>query len=170
MMGMRGGRIVTVLLLSAGLALLLSACGFHLRGAYKLPAHLSPLYIAKDSMSSQLYQGLRAAMLASGMELTSDTAQAASDLHITRESRSRAVLSVDAAGRAREYELKYELVFSLKSGDEVIIDNGPLQLRRNLVFDPENVLGATNEEESLYQDMVRDSTGLILLRIQAAVK
>jgi LPS-assembly lipoprotein len=159
--------VAFVLLISL---VVLNACGFHLRGNYQLPPHLSPLYIDKDSMSSPLYQELRSVMKASGVELTTDAAQAASELRITRESRSRAVKSVDSSGRAREYDLKYELGFSLTAGKEAIIDNGKLELQRNLLFDPETVLGVANEQESLYQDMIRDSTGLILLRIQAAAE
>jgi LPS-assembly lipoprotein len=168
-MMLRGSSLGAVMLLPLLLAVL-SGCGFHLRGAYQLPPQLSPLYIDKDSMSYPLYQELRAAMKASGMELTTDVAQAASELRITRESRSRAVQSLDSSGRAREYDLKYELGFSLKAGEKVIIDNAKLALQRNLLFDPETVLGVANEQESLYQDMIRDSTGLILLRIQAAAE
>jgi LPS-assembly lipoprotein len=166
---MRSGRLGAVLILPVWLVVL-SACGFQLRGNYELPPHLSPLYIDKDSMSSPLYQELRAAMKASGMELTTDASQAASELRITRESRSRAVQSVDTSGRAQEYELRYELGFSLKAGEEAIIDNGRLQLHRNLLFNPDTPLGVASEQESLYQDMIRDSTGLIMLRIRAAAK
>ena len=166
---MRSGRLGAVLILPIWLVVL-SACGFQLRGNYELPPHLSPLYIDKDSMSSPLYQELRAAMKASGMELTTDATQAASKLRITRESRSRAVQSVDTSGRAQEYELKYELGFSLKAGEEAIIDNGRLQLHRNLLFNPDTPLGVASEQEGLYQDMIRDSTGLIMLRIRAAAK
>ncbi len=166
---MRSGRLGAVLILPIWLVVL-SACGFQLRGNYQLPPHLSPLYIDKDSMSSPLYQELRAAMKASGLELTTDASQASSKLRITRESRSRAVQSVDTSGRAQEYELKYELGFSLKAGEEAIIDNGRLQLHRNLLFNPDTPLGVASEQESLYQDMIRDSTGLIMLRIRAAAK
>lgn len=169
MSGMQPGRIGAVFLLPV-LLLALSACGFHLRGAYQLPAQLSPLYIDRDSMSYPLYQELHAALKASGVELTTAMDLASSRLRITRESRSRAVLSVDSSGRAREYDLKYELGFSLNAGDRAIIDNGTLQLQRNLLFDPETVLGVSHETESLYQDMMRDGTGLILLRIQAATR
>ena len=167
--GMRTHRTGAVLLLPV-LLLALSACGFHLRGAHELPPQLSPLYLDKASMSYPLYQELRAALKASGVALTTEPAQAASELSITRESRSRAVLAVDSSGRGREYELRYELGFSMKAGDQAIIDNGNLQLHRNLLSDPETVLGVANEQESLYQDMMRDGTGLILLRIQAATR
>jgi LPS-assembly lipoprotein len=165
----RIGRIGTVFILPM-LLLALSACGFHLRGTYQLPPQLSPLYIDKASMSSPLYLELRAAMKASGVELTTERELAASVFTITRESRSRAVQSVDSSGRAREYDLKYELGFNLKAGEDAIIDNGKLALQRNLLFDPETVLGVANEQESLYQDMIRDGAGLILLRIQAATQ
>lgn len=148
----------------------LVACGFHLRGAYQLPPHLSPLYVDKASMSASLYPELRAALKASGVALAPDPATAASTLRVTRETRSRSVLSVDSAGRAREYELRYELGFSLETAAQALIEDDRLQLQRSLLFDPETVLGGSYEQESLYNDMMRDGAGLMLLRIQAAAR
>ncbi len=48
-----------------------------------------------------------------------------------------------------------------------MIDRSNIQLTRNLLFNPEAVLGVTEEMENIYRDMIRDSTGQILLRLQA---
>ena len=60
-------------------AFAITACGFHLRGSYDLPAHLSPLYLDKESMSLLLYKELRSTIRASGAELTEDPTVAASE-------------------------------------------------------------------------------------------
>jgi len=145
----------------------LAACGFHLRGAYNMPEHLSPLFLDKDSMSLQLYKELRSTMKASGAELTDDPAAAASVLEISQEKNTRDVISVDTLGRAREYRLIYRLTFTLQASGEAVIDKSNIQLTRNLLFNPEAVLGVTEETENIYRDMVRDSAGQILLRLQA---
>lgn len=160
---MRHLRILSLVFLVCTLA----ACGFQLRGAYNLPEHLSPLFLDKDSMSLLLYKELRSTMIASGAELTEDEANAASILQISREQNTRDVISVDSLGRAREYRLIYRFSFTLQASEEAVIDNSNIQLTRNLLFNPEAVLGVAEETENIYRDMVRDSAGLILLRLQA---
>jgi LPS-assembly lipoprotein len=160
---MRYLRIFSLVLLTFTIA----ACGFHLRGAYELPEHLSPLYLDKDSMSLLLYKELRSTLRASGAELTDDETTAASVLEISQEQKTRDVISVDTLGRAREYRLIYRLAFTLQASGETVIDRSNIQLTRNLLFNPEAVLGVTEEMENIYRDMVRDSTGQILLRLQA---
>ena len=144
-----------------------SACGFHLRGSYDLPAHLSPLYIDKESMSLLLYKELRSTIRASGAELSEDAAVAASELTVSGEHRTREVISVDTLGRAREYRLIYRLSFSLQAAGENVIENSSIQLNRNLLFNPEAVLGVAEQTENVYRDMIRDSAGQILQRLQA---
>jgi LPS-assembly lipoprotein len=156
-------RIFSLVLLTFTIA----ACGFHLRGAYNLPEHLSPVYLDKDSMSLLLYKELRSTLRASGAELTEDETMAASVLEITQEQQTRDVISVDTLGRAREYRLLYRLTFTLQASGEAVIDRSNIQLTRNLLFNPEAVLGVTEELENIYRDMIRDSTGQILLRLQA---
>ena len=160
---MHGLRIFTLVLMSFAVA----ACGFQLRGSYNLPAHLSPLYLDKDSMSLLLYKELRSSLKASGVELTDDAETAASQLVVDFEQQTRDVISVDTLGRAREYRLIYRLTFSLQASDEAVIDGSQIQLTRNLLFNPEAVLGVAEETKNIYRDMIRDSTGQILLRLQA---
>ena len=160
---MRHLRILSLVFLVCTLA----ACGFQLRGAYNLPEHLSPLYLDKDSMSLLLYKEMHSSLKASGAELTEDEATAASVLEISREQKTRDVISVDTLGRVREYRLIYRFSFTLQASEEAVIDKSNIQLTRNLLFNPEAVLGVAEETENIYRDMVRDSAGLILLRLQA---
>lgn len=160
---MRQLRILSL----AMVAFAITACGYHLRGSYDLPAHLSPLYLDKESMSLLLYKELRSTIRASGTELTEDPTAAASALRVSNELRSRDVISVDSLGRAREYRLIYRLSFSLQASGESVIENSKIELSRNLLFNPEAVLGVAEETQNVYRDMIRDSAGQILLRLQA---
>ncbi len=160
---MRYPGIIGLLLLTSAI----TACGFHLRGAYTLPEHLSPIFLDRNFMSQDLYKELRATLKASGAELTDDAETAASRLVISAEDRSRDVTSVDTLGRAREYRLLYRLVFALKTPDETLIKNSTIKLSRNLLFNPEAVLGRDLQIENMYKDMIRDASGQILLRLQA---
>jgi len=155
---------------TVGLAVMIgaiAACGFHLRGSYDLPEHLSPVFLDKDSMSLLLHKELRTALGASGAELAEDAATAASVIEISREQRTRDVLAVDASGRAREYRLIYRLTFSLQVSGEAVIKNSNIQRTRNMLFDPDAILSIEQEINNVYKDMIRDSAGQILLRLQA---
>ena len=160
---MRRLRIFSLLFLTCAVA----ACGFHLRGAYDLPEHLSPLFLDKESMSLLLYRELRSTLKASGVELSDDAAAAASVLKVDFEQKTRDVISVDTLGRAREYRLIYRLSFTLDTAEETVIDKSKIQLTRNLLFNPETVLGVAQEQENIYKDMVTDSARQILQRLQA---
>lgn len=142
------------------------ACGFHLRGAYNLPAHLSPLYLDKETMSLQLFRELRSALKTSGVELTEDSTAAASILNVDFEQKARDVISVDSLGRAREYRLIYRLTFSLRVEEDTEIERSNIQLTRNLLFNPETVLGVEQEMDNIYKDMIMDSSRQILQRLQ----
>ena len=48
-----------------------------------------------------------------------------------------------------------------------MINSSNIQLERNLLFNPEVVLGVAEETQNIYLDMIRDSAGQILLRLQA---
>ncbi|MGB5602267.1 MAG: LPS assembly lipoprotein LptE [Gammaproteobacteria bacterium] len=145
----------------------LVACGFHLRGSYELPEHLSPVYLDKESMSLQLFRELRSTMKLSGAELTEDSTEAASVLKVDFEQQTRDVISVDTLGRAREYRLIYRLTFSLLTGEDVAIDGSRIELTRNLLFNPETVLGVAEETEIIYNDIIADSARQIVQRMQA---
>jgi LPS-assembly lipoprotein len=160
---MRQLRIFSLLVLTCAIA----ACGYHLRGAYDLPEHLSPLFLDKESMSLLLFRELRSTLKASGVELADDAATAASILKVDFEQKTRDVISVDTLGRAREYRLIYRLTFSLEAAEEAVIDRSRIQLTRNLLFNPETVLGVAQEQENIYKDMVTDSARQILQRLQA---
>ena len=160
---MRKIQFLGVLFLTATLA----ACGFHLRGSYELPAHLSPLHIEKESMSLKLFRELRSTLKLSGAELTEEEDEAASVLKADFEQQTRDVISVDSLGRAREYRLIYRLTFSLQTGEETPIDGSRVELTRNLLFNPETVLGVAEETELIYNDMIADTARQIVQRMQA---
>ena len=48
-----------------------------------------------------------------------------------------------------------------------VIEGSKIELTRNLLFDPEQVLGVAEEEEIIYNDMIVDSARQIVQRMQA---
>ncbi len=151
---------------------LLSGCGFQLRGAYQLPAAMQQTYIDAASVNADLVRSLSIALRASDIELLDAPNDDAAQLKLFKETRSKRVVSVDSRGRAREYTLSYAISFTLTgrqpaSGEALRIEQQNLQIDRDFLFDPEDVLGNARGESQLYDEMRQDLVRLILLRLQS---
>ena len=95
-------------------------------------------------------------------------------LSITRDAFSKRVLSLDSAGRANQYELNYQLSFSLIKKEfsesdnkkQYVVDLIPSQNiteKREYLFDANLVLAKADEETQLNNDM-RQAAMLQLIR------
>ncbi len=147
------------------LALILSACGFHLRGAAALPPDLRALAVTGTPENGPLWRVLRDAIPAAG-GILAGAANADAVLVITADRFDRRVLSVDSQGRAQEYELKYTLGYRLDSSDgKPLLDARNLTVFRQYRFDPDAVLAKGEEERRLQEEMRRAAVGRLLRQL-----
>lgn len=156
------------------LLLTVSACCFHLRGAFELPDTLSSVYISAPA-TTVLVEDLKTILETNKSVVVTDATAATSTIKIEKEQNSQRVLSVDGSGRAREYELNYSVTFSVSAmtatdQSKNIINSKKLDLVRDYVYDSSAVLGKSREKNILIRDMQRDASRLIMLQIQAAYR
>lgn len=153
------------------LILLLAGCGFHLRGDYSLPPQMSHTYIEVANQNTELYRVLKRTLKVSGVDVVDSQQQAQSVLNMGNEQLEKRVLSVDTQGRAREYEINYQISFSVQANENKFsLAEQTLKLQRDFLFDTEDVLGKGREEATLIKDMQQDMVRLIMLRLQAAAE
>jgi LPS-assembly lipoprotein len=89
---------------------------------------------------------------------------------VVSERSENRVLSVGSTGKATEYELFDEVVFSLGDATgKVLVAAQTLRLTRDLVFDQNELLGKLSEAESIHKQMRETLARQILMRIQAAM-
>jgi LPS-assembly lipoprotein len=83
------------------------------------------------------------------------------------ESREREVLSVNAQGRAREYQLRLRSTFRVvdPNGIELIAPT-TLTARRDIAFNESELLAKESEEALLYRDMQSDLVRQMVTRLQ----
>ncbi|MCW8909561.1 MAG: LPS assembly lipoprotein LptE [Gammaproteobacteria bacterium] len=156
--------------LSALLVLLVTGCGFHLRGAYQLPEAMEKTYVQTKNQNSELIRSLKRNLKANNIALAENITEATAILTVSSETQNKRVLSVDSRGRAREYELNYEVSFNLQDKSSYfIVVQQTLKLEREFLFDTEDILGKGREEATLIKDMQQDMVRLILLRLQSVV-
>jgi len=150
--------------------LLLTSCGFHLRGSVVMPPALSD--IAVKGATTDIAPDLRLALKNAGVRVTDSATMV---LQLRAEQYGNRVLSVDTLGRAQEYGLSYTIRFSLKDTGEgkngvVWISDSAVTQIRDLRFDAAAVLGTANEQTQLNAEMRHDAVLQILRQLQYAKK
>ena len=151
--------------------LLLSGCGFHLRGSNgeaNLP--FRSIYLAVPDTSPlgvELKRNIRAT---GNTAIATDAKLADARLEVLSETRDREIQSLNSQGRIREYTLYYKLSFRvLGKSDAVLLPPTEIILKRDISFNESQVLAKESEEGLLYRDMQSDLVQQILRRL-AAIK
>ena len=146
---------------------LLAGCGFHLRGQVALP--YSTLHISGPSASS-VSNSLKRVLRSSGARLVDRQEDAELTLVILSDVREKSILSLSAAGRAQEYELRQRLSYRIITAGEPDLPAGEILSQRSISFNDAQVLAKESEENLLYRDMENDVVQQLLRRLQAAKK
>ena len=161
-------------MLALGLTVLLSACGFHLRGSngsFMLP--FATMYIGLPE-TSPLAIGLKRyirAIRSTEVVGTKDGADAVLEvLSDPERNRTKTILSLNKNGRVQEYQLGYSINFRVldKAGNQLLAPT-TISLVRPITFDESQVLAKETEEAALYRDMRNDLVQQIMRRL-AAIK
>lgn len=146
---------------------LLAGCGFHLRGQVALP--YSTLHISGPSATS-VSNSLKRVLRSSGVRLVDRQEDAELTLVILSDVREKSILSLSAAGRAQEYELRQRLNYRIITAGEPDLPAGEILSQRSISFNDAQVLAKESEENLLYRDMENDVVQQLLRRLQAAKK
>lgn len=164
-------RIALVHLLLVSLLVTLSACGFHLRGEVELPPVLQDTFIDSKDPFTGIARPLRNQLQRSDVTVLETREQASAVLKIVAERSENRVLSVGSSGKATEYELFNEVVFSLSDGaGKVLLKPQTVRMTRDLVFDETELLGKVSEADSIHREMLDSLARQILVRIQVGMQ
>lgn len=146
--------------------IVLAGCGFRLRGSAQVP--FDTLYIP-DAVAGIALDLKRSVQAATNARVVDEPKAADAVLQFIDERRDREILSLTAAGRVREYRLRYRVTFRVhdaKGGEYV--PRSTLELTRDVSYDDSQVLAKEAEEQLLYRDMQNDMVQQVLRRLAAA--
>src|SRR5687768_12801178 len=150
-------------------ALLLSSCGFHLRGSATLP--FNTLYVDAPPASVFAIQLRRVIGSGSETRITNNRAEADATLQVLNELREKEILSLSAGGRVRELQLRYRVQYQVFDKNKApLAPPGEIILRRDYSFNDQDQLSKESEEALLYRDMQADAVQQPVRRLQAAAK
>ena len=156
-------RLATITLLT----LLLSACGFALRGTAELPAVLQPLYVEGAENATPLVRELLRVMSNNRIEIAAAGSADGYSLALAGATATERALSVNANARAGEYEITLSVAYQLRHGADAVMEPQLLSLSKVYLADPENAIAQTEEAELIRTEMRRELAQLILRRLQA---
>ena len=150
---------------------LLTACGFHLRGAVQLPRGMEVTYLQDQQPSSSIASPLRQMLISNGARVADNLDEATATLHIVSESFDRRIISVGRTAAEKDYELVYSVTFSaLAKNNAWSSDAQEIRISREMKFDEAQVLAKTAEQDQLRNVMVQDAARQILVRLQSRAK
>ena len=151
------------------MALLISACGYHLRGAIDLPAGMKNVYL--EGGSAQLRDQFMRAMEVSSVSLASSPETAGIIVKIFNEDNQRRVLSLGSGGVANNFELTYRLEYELVDAkDKVLSARQPIEIKREYFNNQQAVIAKENEETVILNEMYQQAVRTIVNRARVGLE
>ncbi|SEM62774.1 LPS-assembly lipoprotein [Pseudomonas sp. NFIX51] len=150
-------------LLMMGLAVLLSACGFQLRGTGTTELAIKELDLSARNAYGETVTQLRQVLQSSGVKVY---AGAPYKLVLTREQESQRSLSYAGAGRSAEYELTTVLNYEIQGQNNLTLLSDKLQVQKVYIHDGNNLVGSDQESLEVRKEMRRDLVQNMMLRLQ----
>lgn len=166
---LRGEGVLTKKAIILGLALLLSACGYHLRGAFELPASMKNVYV--EGGSGQLREQFKQVMKTSSGQLVSSRNGAGIVIKIFNEDFNRRVLSLSSRGKSNEFELDYRLDYEFaNAGDALLMERQSVDIRREYYNDQQFIIAKDNEEAVIRNEMYQQAVHTIVNRARVVLQ
>jgi LPS-assembly lipoprotein len=155
----------SIIVLTAAL-LLLSACGFRLRGEATLP--FDSIYVQGAAASPFTIQLKRSITAGTQARIADKPEDAQVVLQIMNERQEKEILALSGGGRVREFYLRYRVSYRLTDSKRTTEHIPPTEivLRRELTYSDAEALAKESEEMLLFRDMQTDAARQLLFRLQ----
>ena len=153
-------RSITVL----GLAFLMTACGFHLRGTGTMQMALTELNFAARDALSPLGKEVKERLADNKIQISSS---APFTLYVGPEEATQRTASFTAGTRSAEYTLTTAVSYELRSGNLPALLEDRIEVQRTYAHNQNNVTGSGQEAGLLREEMRRDVVMQLMMRLQA---
>lgn len=159
----RAGSLVLLILI------MLSGCGFQLRGDIVLPALYERVHIVSRG-HTDVGRALSEALENVGSQIVSSPAASSAVVTVLSSGTQRKALNV-AGKSVREFELQLNISFVVQDHKGVqLAEQQTVSVIRNFQNDPNDVLGKDNEEQIIRKEMMQPAIMQILRRMKAIAR
>ena len=152
-------RLIAILVLVS----FLTACGFHLRGSFVMPASLNSVHIAGGD--ADFNESLAKELERAGSSVAGPGTESAT-VRIDNLAYLSSVSKTDTSGRATSYTYYYNLDYSvIDTNGEVLQAPTAIGQQRTQEYDPNQALLAEQEEAFLKEEMEKNLIIQLLRRL-----
>jgi LPS-assembly lipoprotein len=150
-------------LLVMGLAVLLSACGFQLRGTGTTELTIKELDLSARNAYGETVTQLRQVLEASGVKIVSG---APYKLFLADEQENQRILSYAGAGRTGEYQVSTVLNYDIRGENNLLLKSDKLEVQKVFIHDGNNLVGSDQEANDARRETRRELVQRMMLRLQ----
>ena len=149
-------------LLVMGLAVLLSACGFQLRGTGTTELAIKELDLSARNAYGETVTQLRQVLESSGVKVYTG---APYKLILTDEQESQRILSYAGAGRTGEYQVSTVLSYDIRGEGDLPLLSNKLEVQKVFIHDGNNLVGSDQEATTARVESRRELVQRMMLRL-----
>ncbi|MDX5373566.1 MAG: LPS assembly lipoprotein LptE [Pseudomonadaceae bacterium] len=146
-----------------GLAVLLSACGFQLRGTGSAEFALKEIDLQARNAYGETAKQLQQLLQNSGVKVHSG---APYRLFLANERETQRTASYTSSARSAEYELTSTLDYEIRGQKNLLLLQDKLEVQSVYVHDENNLIGSDQESAQVRQEMRRELIQQLSLRLQ----
>lgn len=146
--------------------ILISGCGFHLRGQMDIPTWLDQVAIINQGAHYEMDRLIKEQLQANHIKVCMDPALAKYWLILESDSYNQQITSISSSTTPRQYQLLYTVLFKLKQvrGDD-IIPSGKVIVTRQITLNSDRILGSDSEEALIQKEMRQSAATNILTQL-----
>ena len=145
--------------------LILSGCGFELQNTGNLNEKIDSVYIQTIDPYSSFFRSIKDSLRNNGVMISDKRDEASYVLVIKEDISSDRILSISAKNTPMEYEIAYQVVWSLFKGNQEIISDIKHIETQDYSFDQNQLLGKRKEAEYLNDSLAEKISNGVLLKL-----
>ena len=146
-------KLIAILLL-----IVITSCGFHLRGM----TEISYKTISLEGKELSLTKNLKKILNTNKVAIVSSTENPELRVELLSEESEKRILSLSGQGLVREFEIFYRVRYRIKTSDsEIWSQENIIETRKDFTYSDSNLIGKEEEERQLNEAMrIEAITGL----------
>ncbi len=153
------------------LTLLLSGCGFHLRGMMAFPSGFNNVAIINQTqhISRDLILSLQRQLREHHINVVDDPSQKAQYwLVLEQDNLAQQLTNVAASTTPRQYQLIYTIQFQLaQANGATLVPSQAVSMQRQVTVNNDRILGSDFESQTIAHEIYQDAATQILTRISS---
>lgn len=155
-------KLIAILLL-----LVITSCGFHLRGM----TEISFKTISLEGKELSLTKNLKKILNTNKVAIVSSTENPELRVELLSEESEKRILSLSGQGLVREFEIFYRVRYRIKTSDsEIWSQENIIETRKDFTYSDSNLIGKEEEERQLNEAMRNEAITNLFNQIQLIKK